>query len=329
MRILRQLFLAFALMVIIIIIGTAGFSILEKMSLFDALWLTVITVLTVGYGDAVPQTAEGKIFALFIIPVGIGIVTYAIGAITAAIVEGHFSKSVGRKRMDRKISQLRDHYIICGYGRFGQQVVAQLQAEKVPVVVIDRIWQPDSDEAASLLYIEGDAKDDGILLRAGIENAAGLAACLPGDADNVFIALAAKGMRHGIQVVARAERPEAEEILIRAGADKVINPSSIGGKRMAMSLLKPASVEYIDTILQSRRHEFSVEEIVISASSNLVNQSIRQVNVREKYGINIVAVKTDKNLHTSPKADYIFRECDTLIVFGSRKDLTRFEQAAK
>ncbi|MEB3101590.1 potassium channel family protein [Ferviditalea candida] len=329
MRILRQLSIALTLMIIVIIIGTAGFVLLEKLSLFDSLWLTVITVLTVGYGDTFPKTLAGKIFALAIIPVGIGIVTYAIGTITAGLVEGHFSKSVGRKRMDRKISQLRDHYIICGYGRVGQQVAAQLQAEKVPIVVIDRIWEHPDAHMSSLLYIEGDATGDGILVRAGIEHAAGLAACLPGDADNVFIALTAKGIRPGIQIAARAERPEAEEILIRAGADKVINPSSIGGKRMAMSLLKPASVEYIDTILQSRQQEFSVEEIVISASSDLVNQSIRQVDVREKFGINIVAVKTDRKLHTSPKADYIFREFDTLIVFGSREDLIRFEQAAK
>ncbi len=322
----KQLIAAFFGITIIIVVGALGFEYIEGISFFDALWMTIISMLTVGYGDIYPHTEDGKIYAMILIPLGIGIGTYALGAIAAAIIEGKFSKSVGRKRMERKIGSLEQHYIICGFGRVGQQVLSQLQMEKVSAVVIEREF-PENQPQPDFLYLQGDATEDRILRQAGIEKAAGLVACLPDDADNVFVTLTAKGFNPHIQIVSRAEKQESEAKLLRAGADKVINPSSIGGRRMAMSILKPNSVEYIDTILQSHSEDFRVEEILVEPISPYVNQSLKELAIREKFGVNVVAIKRSGHLDSHLHADNVLRANDILIVFGSTSQLTDFEKA--
>ncbi len=329
MKVYKLTFIALIGMVFIILVGMVGFHILEGLSFFDSLWMTAITVLTVGYGDFTPKTVEGKIFALIIIPFGISIVAYALGTVTAAIIEGELSKTVGRNRMERKINKLQKHIILCGLGRVGQQVAIQLQRENVPLVVIEQDGDVLEKINMDLLSIVGDATEDKVLYQAGIERAKGIISALPEDADNVMISLTAKGIKPNIQVVARAEKIESEVKLRRSGADKVINPSSIGGRRMAMSILKPISIDYVDTILHAKEEEFRIEEIFLQGSASIIGKSLGDMRIRKKYGVTIVAIKRGDTIISNPKTNEMLQEKDIVIVVGTTDQLNKFELATK
>ncbi len=329
MSINKKLMLAMLGMTINILIGTVGFALIERISFFDSLWMTMVSLLTVGYGDLYPTTIEGKTFALIIIPIGIGLVAYALGVMAAGIIEGSFSISVRRKRMEQAIAKLQGHIIVCGWGRVGQQVVEQLLQAGKSVVVIECEQDRITDLPKELFYIIGNATEDQILYKAGIERAAGLVATLPADADNVFITLTAKGLNPSIKVVSRVERPESEEKLRRAGADKVINPSNISGRRMALSILKPGSIDYVDTILQSANAAFEVEEITLSPDSPLVGQTLSESSIRQEYGVTIAAIKRGERIISNPLSSEKLAMGDELIVFGTPEQLGRFEKVSR
>ncbi|GAB6558978.1 potassium channel family protein [Bacillus mobilis] len=320
----KQLWIAVICMTFVVILGTLGFMAIEEISLFQAFWMTMITVLTVGYGDAVPVTQAGKVFALLIIPVGVGIVTYAIGVVAAMIIEGNLFHAVRRKKMDKQIAQLQNHIIVCGCGRVGLQVVHELQEKKIPFVVVDK--DESILEKEKLLYVHGDATEDEVLHHAGISKAAGLVAIVANDAENVFITLTARGLNDAIKIVARAEKPETEDKLKRAGANKVINPSSMAGIHIAKGIANPLTVHYIDTVLYGVEQSFVIEEIAVGEGSILASKSLLESDVRNQFDVTILAILRNGNVIHNPTGQEKLQEHDMIIVFGSVEKLGQFEK---
>ncbi|PDZ90086.1 potassium channel protein [Bacillus thuringiensis] len=320
----KQLWIAVICMTFVVILGTIGFMTIEEISLFQAFWMTMITVLTVGYGDAVPVTQAGKVFALLIIPVGVGIVTYAIGVVAAMIIEGNLFHAVRRKKMDKQIAQLKNHIIVCGCGRVGLQVVHELQEKKIPFVVVDK--DESVLEKGKLLYIHGDATEDQVLHHAGISKAAGLVAIVANDAENVFITLTARGLNDAIKIVARSEKPETEEKLRRAGANKVINPSSMAGIHIAKGIANPLTVHYIDTVLYGIEQSFVIEEILVGKDSILVGKSLLESDVRNQFNVTILAILRNGDIIHNPTGQEKLQEHDMIIVFGLVEKLKQFEK---
>ncbi|MGG0289285.1 potassium channel protein [Bacillus pacificus] len=320
----KQLWIAVICMTFVVMLGTLGFMTIEEISLFQAFWMTMITVLTVGYGDAVPITQAGKVFALLIIPVGVGIVTYAIGVVAAMIIEGNLFHAVRRKKMDKQIAQLQNHIIVCGCGRVGLQVVHELQEKKIPFVVVDK--DESILEKEKLLYVHGDATEDQVLHHAGISKAAGLVAIVANDAENVFITLTARGLNDAIKIVARAEKPETEDKLKRAGANKVINPSSMAGIHIAKGIANPLTVHYIDTVLYGVEQSFVIEEIAVGEGSILASKSLLESDVRNQFDVTILAILRNGNVIHNPTGQEKLQEHDMIIVFGSVEKLGQFEK---
>lgn len=320
----KQLIIAMVCMVLVVVIGTIGFTILEDIEMFDAFWMTMITVLTVGYGDAVPYTKEGKIFALAIIPIGVGIVTYAIGVVAAIIIEGNLVQAMGRKKMEKTIAKMKEHIIVCGCGRIGLQVVQELREKQIPFVVVDLEESVLIEEKVP--YVHGNATEDEVLHKAGIERASGLVAIVANDAENVFITLTARGLNPNIHIIARAEKVESEEKLRRAGANKVINPSSMAGVLIAKGLANPLTVRYINTVLYSTERNFSIEEIQIGEGATLIGKTLTEGHIRKRFDVTILAIIRDGYTIHNPTGEEKLKERDMIIVFGPVEKLERFKE---
>lgn len=230
--------------------------------------------------------------------------------------------------MTRKIENLTNHIIICGFGRVGQQVLQQLLKENQSVVIIEKDREVIETLPSGVLFIEGNATEDAVLKQAGLDRANGIVVTLPNDADNVFITLTVRGLNPSLHTVVRAEREFSEEKLYRAGADKVINTSNIGGKRMALAIIKPISVEYVDTVFHDKNNDYNIEEIVINSNSILINKTLAESEIREKYGVNIVAIKRNNIIINNPSAKEKLIVDDLLILFGTAQQIKQFEEIA-
>ena len=327
----KKLLLAVASLIFILLAGTVGLALIEGYSTLDAFAVTIglLTTTSVGYGTLIPLSPSGKIFTLLLIVFGVSLVAYAFGTIVGLVLEGHLKNLMGRSKMQKKIANLNNHYILCGAGRVGHQVIGRLKTEQVPFVVIDR----DEDITTHLtsegfLVINDDATKDEVMHQAGISRAKGLIASLPGDADNVFVTLTAKELNPNIVIVARAEVAESKSKLLRAGADKVISPSVIGGRRMAISILKPVSVDFVETLIHKQDVEFEIEEIVCSADSPLVFKSLLESEIKKETGSMIVAIKRNEDIITNPGADSVIEAGDLLIAIGTRPQLAKLEKLA-
>lgn len=319
---------AFLLMFAIIVIGTMGLSYLEGWSLFNALWVTIISLTTTGFGDIVPHSGPGRIFLLLILVVGVGIVAYSMGVIISVFVENQISKVLGRNKMKEKIAGLSNHIIVCGAGRVGQSVAHILKLESAPYVLIDMDEELiDELQQKGELAMVGDATMDEILMEAGLDRAQGIVSALSNDAYNVYVVLSARTINPGLKIVARAERPETVEKLQRAGADKVVAPTEISGHHMAMAMLKPVSVDLVDTLFTTNNVEFQLEEVLITGHSNLAHKQIKHVFKRELTNVIIVAIIRDGQVIMNPRGAETMLPCDTLIMLGSRRDLEIIEKS--
>ena len=310
-------------------IGTVGFSLVGGYSVFDAFYLTLTTMTTVGYGDRFSHAA--RVFNAFLIMFGVTTIFIAIGAMTQTIIEFELGDAINRRRNKRMIDKLKDHYIICGYGRVGRGAAAELQHAGAHFVVVDcepaRVERAMSD---GMLALAADATRDDTLHQVGIERARGLVAALATDADNLFVLLSAKGLNPKLYVAARAAEEGAEEKMRRAGADAVFAPYSITGHRLAQSLLRPHVVQFLDFTTKDIAMDISIEQVRVSAGSEVVSKTIREMQLRRNMGVIVMAIRRgDGHMLFNPPADTSVVAGDYLIVMGKQEDLLALEGLAE
>lgn len=324
-----QIYKIIVTFVAIILLGVAGFMGIEGWSFMHSLYMAVITVSTVGYELHRPLSPVGELFITAYIIIGVGAFLYIVSQVAEYIVAGHIQGILGRKKMNKEIGKLKDHYIVCGFGRVGRQVTRELEREGADFVVIDN----DEDAIAECRergyrYVEGNASDDGVLKEAGIGNARGLVAALDSDAENVYVVLSAKNLREDVYVVARASSEEAEHKLLRAHADRVISPYSIGGRHLASMLVRPNVVEFLDVVMHSEETKLFMEEIAVRKGSPFSGLTVGEAKSRLLIGANILAMKKagEKRVLASPRPDITIGDGDLLITMGTREQLDELEE---
>ncbi len=298
----------------ILLAGALGYHFIEGWSFFDAFYMTVITLATVGYGETHPLSPVGRAFTIFLILGGIGIITYGLTSVTALLVEGEMNGYLRRRRMHRAIGKLKGHFIVCGGGKNGRYVIEELRRTKRNVVVVeknrDRL-QEFIDHG--VLALEGDATSDEVLREAGIAHAAGLVATLPEDRDNMFVVITARGLSPTIRIVAKIDDVNVKEKFIRSGADSAVSASFIGGLRMASELIRPETVSFLDTMLRDSSN-FRVEDVPVGPA--YVGKTIKECEPLASAGVLVVAVKHGQEYAFNPKSHTKLKEGDTLIVIG-------------
>jgi voltage-gated potassium channel len=310
----------------IIAAGTIGYALIEGWSPFDALYMTITTVTDVGYGEIHPLNTAGRIFTIFLIIGGVGGALLALSAFVGYIVEGGIGAQRRKRQMKARIANLKDHFILCGYGRVGEEIARTFADEGVPFVVIDS--RPENiamAEEQGYLTLLGDATSDKTLTEAGVEHARGLVAAVGSDVDNTYIALSARGLRPDLFIEARASDGEAEVKLRRAGANRVVSPNSIGARRMALLALRPAVIEFIDTVsLRRGKQELQMEHMIVPEQSAIIGQTVEQVRHQSKANILLINRKNGKLL-SNPANEEKIETGDRLILVGTTEQLTALE----
>lgn len=313
-----------------IAIGTLSFHFIEGWSLLDSLYVTAQTVTTVGFGDVTPKTLAGRIFATGFMVVGVGVVLYALTSAVQSMFQSELVAAFGQRRHSRKMSQLKEHFIICGAGRVGSHLVRDLRRAGETFIVLERDQQKVSELAdQGVPVLVRDATMEESLREAGVERARGLAACLPDDADNVYVVLTARDLNAKLHIVARAAEEQAEVKLVRAGANRVVAPTIIGGHRMAVALTKPAVGDFIDSITASQL-DLTFEQIEVEPLSTLAGRKLRDTNIRPELDIVIVAIRrSDGEMLFNPSGERSIENGDMLIAIGHPDSLSKLSQLAK
>jgi voltage-gated potassium channel len=316
----------------LILTGTLVYHFGWKLSWVDAVYMTVITISTVGYGEIGGDLNQGgRIFTTFLILGGFGVLAYAAGSVTSFIVEGHLSQILRRRKMDKMIERMKDHYIICGIGRTGSHIATELGKTKRPFVVVDDkedvILAHRERVGFDYPYVVGSAADDDVLVRAGIERAAGLATALPEDKDNIFVVVSARGLNPHLRIISKLVSPETEPKLIRAGASQVVSPTAIGGLRMVSVLIRPTVVTFLDIMLRGEK-ALRIEEAPIRPGSSLIGKTLEQAELRRQTGSVVVAIQQSdgKTYEYNPHPDRKFAEGDTLIALGSPDEIGKLRK---
>jgi voltage-gated potassium channel len=322
----RRLGLALVALGAVLVIGTVGYLLLG-FAWLDALYQTVTTVSTVGFREVEPLSATGQVFTMVLILVGVGATLYALAAIVELIVEGRLNELLGRRRMEQSIAALSGHVIICGWGRVGRAIAADVHAAKRRYVVVD--IDPDRLEGEGIDAVVGDATEDAVLEAAGILRASALVAAVDSDAANSFIVLSARALRSDLFIVARTRSQDSQEKLLRAGADRVVNPQSIGGARMAAFVLQPHVAEFLDVVMHERTLELRLEEVSVSEGSPLAGSTIGQSALREQTGALVLALRGDDgSFRTNPRSDTRIDPGEVLIAIGTQAELDALVELA-
>lgn len=326
----RRIFYALAAVAIGIGIGGVGFHLLEGWSILDSLYVAAQTVTTVGYGDLTPATRAGRIFATLFMCGGVGVVLYALTATVHAIVQSELVATFGQRRQSRKMSKLRNHFIICGAGRVGSNLIRSLLGSAETFIVIERDQQKVTELIElGVAVLVRDATLEESLREANVEHARGLAACLPDDADNVYVVLTARDLNPKLHIVARAAEEQAEPKLIRAGANRVVAPTIIGGHRLAMALMKPAVDDFLGSITANKL-ELAFEQLEVEPSSVLAGKKLSETNIRSELDIVVVSIRrSDGKILFNPSGETTIAGGDLLIAIGHAESLMKLATLAK
>jgi voltage-gated potassium channel len=315
--------LAVALLVLVCVGGTVGYVLIEGWSVWDAFYMTIITVTTVGYREVHDLSRAGEAFTIVLLIAGVGAALYTFTLLATVVVEGGLPKRLQRRRHERMLETIKDHFIICGYGRIGSIVAEQFRRQQIPYVVIER--SAERLQAA----VEADASREDVLKRVGIDRARGLIAVVGTDAENVYAVLSARVMRPDLFIVGRAETEDATQKLKRAGADRVISPYQIGAVQIAQSAVRPAVVDFVELATNADNIELAMEEIPISAVSQFANRSVVEANFRQRYGVIVVGIqRQDRRMEFNPEPDTRIEIGDKLVVLGRPDSLKRLETDA-
>jgi voltage-gated potassium channel len=308
----RHLAISIALSFLILVTGTTGYMLIEDWRFLDALYMTIITISTVGYREVNQVGDVGRLFTIFLVVIGVGFTFYVMAAVVQFMVEGRVRIIMGRRRLDKKINRIKNHYIVCGYGRIGRVLCRNLQ----------QVMDEDG-----VLYVAGDAADEANLRKAGIERAKGLVAALATDTDNVFLVLSARQLAPELYIVARASRQGVKNKLHAAGANSVESPYEMGAASMAQRIIRPTVTNFLDLAFAHTRKDIQMEEIPVSEKSDLTNIPLKDSGIRQDYNLIIIAIKKpDGTMLFNPSFEAAFRPDDTVIAVGEEQNLQKLEK---
>lgn len=323
--------LAASIPLLLLVVGTLGYALVEGWSLFDALYMTVITLTTVGYKEVHEMSAAGQVFTMLLSLGGVFMLFYAATAIASAVVSGRIIDFLGSRRMERNLAELKGHMIVCGFGRMGRRVCQEFSAKGMPFVVIDR--QPELFDRFELphgIAVHGDAASDEVLEQVGVRRARTLVSVAASDADNLYITMSARLLNDKLFIVARADDERSEQKLLRAGASRVVSPYVIGGHRMAQAVLRPTVVDFLELATRTEHLALNIEEARLAEKSPLAGVSLEESLIRQEHGLIVVAIKKRaERMLFNPSADTLLEAGDILIMIGGRNELDRVAAIAR
>ncbi len=324
----RHLAVSIALSLLILVTGTAGYMIIEDWRFLDALYMTIITISTVGYREVNQVGDIGRLFTIFLVVIGVGFTFYVMAAVVQFMVEGRIRIIMGRRRLDKQIDRLKNHYIVCGYGRIGRVLCRNLQRTPHDLVVIEK--NPDLVPAMDedgVLYVTGDAADEANLLKAGIKRARGLIAALATDTDNVFLVLSARQLAPELNITARASQEGVADKLRAAGANSVESPYEMGAASMAQRIIRPTVTNFLDLAFAHSRKDIQMEEIPVNENSRLTDVPLKDSGIRQDFNLIIIAIKKpDGTMLFNPSFEAAFKPDDTVIAVGEEENLQKLEK---
>lgn len=327
---IRRILLALLPLAVVAVLASTGYALVWRWSLVEAVYMTVITIATVGYTEVRPLSEAGRVFTIGVIIAGIGAGTYALGRIVDIVVEEQLQGRWKERRMSKRIDSMSGHTIVAGLGRVGSVVVRELESRGVPFVVVDNCDECSLAAAErDWLFVSGDATEEEVLRRAGVEKAGNVVTALNGDADNLFVTVTARALNPGVFIVARSSHESSEEKLLKGGANRVLTPNVIGGRRMATMVLHPTVSDYLDLVSHGSGLEYRLQEVELRAGSKLDGMTIASARVRESTGAYILAVRHDTGgIDANPRAETVLHEGDTLVVLGTSQQVERLMSMA-
>jgi voltage-gated potassium channel len=326
---MKKILASALILLIILIYGTSGYMLIEDSSLTDSLYMTVISITTVGFSEVIPLSPAGKYFTIFLIFGGVGFFLYIVSMITEAMVEGGLQTFLGRRHMEKRLAGLKDHYIVCGFGRIGKVISKILHENRRTFLIIEN--NPEEIKAIEelgYLVLQGDSTSDDTLAKAHIDTAKALIAVTSSDADNVYVILSARVLNPNIYILARSSgKKGAESKLLRSGANKVFSPYEIGARRMAQSLVRPTVIDFIDLTVHDGELGLRLEELRVSDKATFANKSLMQSGIRSEHDLIVVAIKREKGeMLFNPNPNTEILPGDILVVLGEHANIQSLEK---